>query len=316
MKTIGIAALVICIVGSAPAYGDEAAQTHRSMFADPLKTGGSGPRMISVNGGRFRMGCTSGLACKDNTPVHEVSVSPFAMSVHEITRGEFGRFIEQTAYVTDAEQTPTARPMFPFGQSLRGCTGFLGRGGSPSWGHTWMDPGYPQTDQHPVVCVSWADAQAYLLWLATETGKPYRLPTEAEWEYSARAGAPETVQDQVILSRISYCERTRKGTSNLGDIIKCTGAGYSQAVGRQQPNAFGLHDLEGNVMEWVEDCWNPNYRGAPGDGSARTKENCSHHVVRLDGFANWAAPFEARDRQRTHLSVSLRGFRVVLPTSN
>ena len=309
-------AVMLCLAVSALAHGDEAASNGWITFTDELKSGGAAPEMVIVPAGRFRMGCTSGLACRYNTPVREVNISPFAMSVHEVTHGEFRRFVEQTGYVTDAERAPKKLPRLPFPRTItHGCVGVLGMGTMGTWGHTWRAPGYSQTDWHPVVCVSWADAQEYVRWLVAETDRPYRLPSEAEWEYAARAGGPARVQDEEILARIAYCEPVRKGSSNWGDIRKCTGAGYSQAVGGYKPNAFGLHDMEANATEWVEDCWQRNFRGAPKDGSAWAKERCSRHVVRMDGLGNWGAPFEVRSGTRRHRSTAVLGFRVVLPSS-
>ena len=126
--------------------------------------------------------------------------------------------------------------------------------------------------QQPVINVSWDDAQTYVAWLSQVTGKPYRLLTEAEWEYAARAGTTTAYY---------WGDDIGKGNAN------CYGCG--QPVGRQAAaspvgsfaaNAFGLYDMAGNVFQWVQDCYHDNYDGAPTDGSAWTSGDCSYRVVR------------------------------------
>ena len=319
----GAAAAAICLLLAALARGDEPVQAHWATFSDPLKSGGSGPLMIGVNGGRFRMGCVSGIACSDNEPVREVSITPFALSVHEVTRGDFRRFVEQTGYVTDAHRAPKHPSRFELVTRgyVRGCMALKQMWELPLQDFTWEDPNFPQTDEHPVVCVSWADAQAYVRWLAAETGKPYRLPSEAEWEYAARAGASGEELDEETVRKLLYCDSlrdTRRGLT-LEEIKACFIA-YpgTAAVGDQGPNAFGLYDMAGNAGEFVEDCWRPHFRGAPPDGTAWTKARCRERVVRTGELTPiLGAPFEARGELRTDTrSFNYYGFRVALPTSN
>ena len=321
-KTSCAAAAAICLLLAALARGDEAAQPHWATFSDPLKSGGSGPLMIGVNGGRFRMGCVSGVACTNNEPVREVSITPFALSVYEITRGDFRRFVEKTGYVTDAERAPKHPSRFDLVTRgyVRGCLALKQIWELPLQDFTWENPNFLQTDQHPVVCVSWADAQAYVRWLAAETGKPYRLPSEAEWEYAARAGASGEELDEEAVQQLLYCASmrgSRRGPT-LEDIKACLIA-YpgTAAVGGQGPNAFGLYDMAGNAGEFVEDCWRPHFRGAPSDGTPWTKERCRERVVRTGELAPiGGAPFEARERLRRETrSMNYYGFRVALPTS-
>ena len=309
--------------GFALANADEAAPRQWITFTDELQPGGTGPEMMIVDGGRFRMGCVSGVGCHDNEPVREVSIKPFAMSVHEVTRGQFRRFAEQTGYVTDAERAPknrTWRDVLVRGLE-RGCLDLVAAsyGRAPVDGYTWKDPGHPQTDEHPVVCVSWADAQEYVKWLAAETDRPYRLPSEAEWEYAARAGAPGTVLDEEVLSTILFCKdlRDRKKRLSKEEIENCILTYWNtQAVGDHKPNAFGLYGMTENAVEWVEDCWHRNFRSAPRDGSAWTKENCRRYVYRWGALMRFAAPLESRWRMSQHLSMNLLGFRIALPSSD
>lgn len=287
--------------------------------------------MIGVNGGRFRMGCVSGVACRDSEPVREVVVEPFAMSIHHVTRGDFRRFVEQSGHVTEAERAPKtpAYVHVPDPSYARNC--FTGAFNVPrhvpsrepgfNWGFSWRDPGYPQTDDHPVVCVSWVDAQEYVRWLAAETGRPYRLPSEAEWEYAARAGTAQTVLSDAEASEISFCNSLLKKKDSLSseEIEKCAWRhSRTQAVGAYRPNAFGLHAMTRNAAEWVEDCWHRNFRGAPEDGSAWGSKSCrrNRHVIRPGNLTRLTAPVEGRHDFRKDGSTNLLGFRVALPTSD
>ena len=202
-------------------------------FADPLSSGGQGPEMVVVPAGSFSMGCVSGLDCYDDEkPVREVTISqPFAVSKHEITFEDYDRFSAPDA-VDDG-----------------------------GWGRGRL----------PVMRVSWNDASDYAAWLSAQTGESYRLLSEAEWEYVARAGSA---------TKYSW------GNSIGSNRANCYGCGsqwdYEQTApaGSFEPNAFGLYDVHGNVYEWVEDCWNGSYEGAPADGSAWTRGDCERRVVR------------------------------------
>ena len=161
-------------------------------YRDPLASGGKGPEMVVLPGGKFAMGSPKDEAGREEIegPVHEVSVRSFALGKYPVTRGEFARFASATGYRTDSEKdTPIPFQPAELGTPVA-C--FAYKGGSESgWkaGTSWRDPGYKQGDDEPVVCLSWNDARAYADWLAHETGKPYRLPTAAEMEYAIRAGS-------------------------------------------------------------------------------------------------------------------------------
>ena len=242
------------------------------------------PEMVVVPVGTFRMGCVSGDECRNNEhPVHEVEVASFALSKYEVTRGQFAAFVAATAYVA------------------RGCSVYALEVRSfarDRWGWefdqqaSWEASGFEQGEIDPVVCVSWEDAQAYVRWLGRETGQDYRLPSEAEWEYAARAGTTTPfywgtrVNDHCLHGNGTdrTAERTfraRRSTSAWRSSDCTDGVARTAAVGSYSPNAFGLYDMAGNVNEWVEDCWHDNYSGAPRDGSAWTSGgDCDRRVGR------------------------------------
>ena len=237
-----------------------------------------------IPAGTFRMGCVSGRdPCYSyERPVHEVEVSSFALSKHEVTRGQFAAFVAATGHNTRG-----------------GCVG-IGTG-------SWRDKGW-QNDGHPVVCVSWEDAQAYVRWLRRETGGRYRLPSESEWEYAGRGGTTtawfwdDRGED--------WCEY-----ANAGDSDDRCDDGWERTapVGSFPANGSGLHDMAGNVWEWVEDCWHDDYDGAPRDGSAWTRDgDCSRRVLRGGSWSNdpWFLRSAYRGRHVAESRHTDNGFRV------
>ena len=272
------------------------------------------PEMVVVPAGTFRMGCVSESDACLNTerPVREVEVASFALGKYEVTRGEFAEFVSATGYVTrGCEVYVWADPAFA----------------GPRWERknrsqaSWRQPEFEQGDNEPVVCVDWQDASAYVRWLSERTGQEYRLPSEAEWEYAVRAGT-ETVSywsgDSPHCTYGNGADRTAEQFferqkfswpfSNCAD-----GTVRTSSVGTFEPNAFGLYDMAGNVWEWVEDCWNGTYGGAPRDGSAWTSNgDCRWRVMRGGSWANASTSLRSArraamwDRRRDDYS----GFRV------
>ena len=157
--------------------------------------------------------------------------------------------------------------------------------------------------QRPVTDLSWDDTKVYLGWLSAKTGKTYRLPTESEWEYAAKAGTTTTY---------SWGRTADKDRANCNG---CTTDPLRRTIntGSYQPNAFGLYDMAGNAAEWVEDCWSDGYRGAPTDGSAANKPQCRERVLRGGSFNN--DPRYLRSAARFKYDHDVRfytnGFRVV-----
>ena len=163
----------------------------------------------------------------------------------------------------------------------------------------WYNPGYPVSDHHPVVCVSWNDAQAYIEWLSEDTGFTYRLFSESEWEYIARAGtktirfwgdaeegcefangADLDITPEAFLEEMQ-ARQTKIVLPENWKVANChDGFATSAPVGSFRPNAYGIYDILGNVAEWVEDCWNNSYINAPTDGSSRLYGDCDRPILR------------------------------------
>ena len=257
------------------------------------------PELVVVREGTYMMGSPSSEEGRydDEGPVHRVRIGyRFAVGVKEVTRGEYARFVSESNHAS--------------GDSCRTY-----EDGEWEWrsGRNWKSPGFSQTDEHPVVCVSHEDAKAYVEWLSDKTGKAYRLLSEAEWEYVARGG---TVTARYWgESGSGQCEYAN-GADASTDFDWRTGCndGYARTspVGRYEANGFGLHDVLGNVWEWVEDCWNESYAGAPSDGSAWKSGDCDRRVVRGGSWLGGPRILRSahRDRGASGLRSSVVGFRV------
>jgi serine/threonine-protein kinase len=235
------------------------------------------PEMVEIPAGTFTMGCRTGADCRfDEKPPRRIAIRAFALAKTEVT------FEEWDACIAD-----------------RGCRRVPHDRG---WGR----------GQLPVMNVSWHDVQEYLAWIRQRSGKPYRLPSEAEFEYALRAGTTTRFWsgDCITVAQANF--------DGIEPVEGCPRGGAvdrSVAVGAYAPNAFGLHDMAGNVAEWTQDCWRYSYRGLPEDGRPHEDRQCAHHPVRggswydrgeflRSGSRDW---FESNDR------VDSIGFRLALP---
>ena len=251
------------------------------------------PEVVVVPAGGFMMGSPSGEAGRlaGEGPVHRVEIAEsFAVGVHEVTRGEYARFVQATG----REAGPSCRV----------------RDGEPGgWierpGASWRAPGFEQTDGHPVVCVSWDDAQAYVRWLSAATGHAYRLPSESEWEYAARAG---TDTPRYWGAAAGSCEHANGAEAWCAD-----GHAWTSPVGTFAANGLGLHDVLGNAAEWVQDCWHEGYGEAPADGRARESGDCRERVLRGGSWRDASARLRAASRYgaASGMRSSAAGFRVL-----
>ncbi|MCS6764084.1 MAG: formylglycine-generating enzyme family protein [Candidatus Protistobacter heckmanni] len=220
------------------------------------------PRMVTLPAGSFVMGSPEDEAGRQwsEGPQRRVSVASFSSPETEVTVAQFADFVVDTGYIAAGECLGLESVRFGYSANLK-----------------WNNPGFTQSDQHPAVCLIWEDAKAYVTWLADKTGKHYRLPSEAEWEYAARAGA--NVVDKTF--------KTSMAVAPDLDVYNCADSVVrTTKVGSYKPNAFGLYDMVGNVWEWGEDCWHYNYLGAPSKGRAWSEKKCTLHVQRGGGWGD------------------------------
>ena len=269
---------------------------------------GQSPTMLVVPTGSFMMGAPDGEPGRTDAqmPQHEVTISKgFALSQTDITVGQFREFVRASGYKPDSVNN---------GSSVYDERTGVMRDDS---GATWEDDyaGHPAANDLPVVNISWNDANAYVQWLSQRTGKKYRLPSEAEFEYALRAGStsrywwgsgtPKTKVENLTgsLDRSPSGRRWSHAFEGYGD-------GYwgPAPVMSFAPNAFGLYDMDGNVSEWMTDCWHDNYIRAPVDGSAWVNPGCSVRVVR--GGSWGSSPEQANSAYRQGADASVRSGRV------
>ena len=277
------------------------------------------PRMVTIPGGTFTMGSAfdERERRKFEGPQAGVTVSTFAIGETEVTRAQYAAFVKETKRDTDG--------CFTYGFSSFRDDSAVDRKAS------WRNPGFAQNSEHPAVCVSWQDAHDYAAWLARKTGRPYRLPSEAEWEYAARAGTATIFfwgtdeelgcvyangGDPTLLRALPQLREEIVFSLSEGDAgsryVKCSdGSAFTSAVRQYRPNAFGLYDIIGNAWEFVEDC---SYESLPADGRARIDGSCESHRGRGGSWDDF--PEEMRSARRTRLKSDVRrndtGFRVAL----
>ena len=256
------------------------------------------PQMVVVPAGTFQMGSTEAETSREGVPnlfavlekpVHPVTIpKPFAAAKFAVTWAEFNAFSRDTGvnptgcwyWDTEAKKTKLDEK------------------------RSWKDPGFPQTDlSQPVVCVSWDDAKKYTAWLSTKTGQAYRLLTEAEWEYAARAGTKTARY---------WGDAIGSGNANCDGCGSRWGAKQTAPSGSFRPNSFGLYDMIGNAWQWTEDCWHEGYEAAPADGTAWTTGDCKRRVVRGGSwiYLPWNARAAIRYRNESGYRSSYAGFRV------
>ncbi len=216
-------------------FDEKQAKAYQDVWAkqlgEPVEiTNSLGMKLRLIPPGEFMMGSTDSdkQALSTEKPQHIVRLTkPFYLGAHEVTVAQFRAFVDATKHQTDAEQDGAGSGYF---------IDLVGKGRNPEW--TWRAPGFDQTDNHPICCVSWQDAVRFCAWLSAKEGRLYRLPTEAEWEYACRAGTTTPYHFGVDWDVKKTCINSKNG---------------STAVGSFAANAFGLHDMHGNVYEWCAD---------------------------------------------------------------
>lgn len=234
-----------------------------------------GPEMGAIPAGSFEMGATvdRGYGPIDG-PTHTVAVPAFEMAAREVTLGEFRAFVADTGHVSKGKCNVYRE----------GTSWFI----DPE--RSWSDPGFPQENDHPVVCVSWRDTQAYVGWLNRKTGGNYRLPSEAEWEYAATRAALNVTHDNANIGKVECCGGRTEGRDRWT---------VTAPVASFPPDRLGLHDLRGNVWEWQADCYHQDYAGAPADGTARTEcPTPGYRAIRGGSYGDAGEFLEPRFRLR------------------
>lgn len=259
MNIVAVAASATLLMGASPAMAQKPDQgTARGTFRDCSECS----TMIVIPAGRLMMGSPAAEVGHkaDEEPITKVAVQRFALAEADVTRAQWRTFVEDTK-----------RP------DGLGCA-YSGlpkeEGGQASWRHL----GFKQGDDEPVVCISWIEAQAYVVWLSRRTGRAYRLPTEAEWEYAAKAGTN---------TAYPWGDTASHDHANYGSEACCTPATeggdrwlYTSPVRSFSPNAFGLYDMIGNVWQWTQDCYVDTLAGRPSSGAAVSRETCQFRVAR------------------------------------
>jgi formylglycine-generating enzyme required for sulfatase activity len=250
------------------------------------------PKMTVLPAGSYLMGspATEPNRTDAESPQHTVQIDyPLAVATTDVTRAEYGAFVADTGYAPKDND---------------GCYSWDGKSFDKHATAGWDRPGFEQTDTDPVVCVSWNDANAYAAWLSAKTGHTYRLLSEAEWEYAARAGTKTAFfWGDKELQGVEDCSRC--GTAWWGGK-------RTAPAGSFKPNAFGLYDMSGNVWQWVADCYQDNYAHTPANGQPSLTGDCDYRVLRGGSWFGRARYTRSanRDRDLGALRFSTDGFRV------
>lgn len=327
---ITVFAAVILLV-TVSAFGEEP-------LVPKVATNSIGMKFVRIPAGEFQMGTSASpdelkktfplyekdrygedrLELADERPQHRVRITkPFYMGQHEVTVGQFRRFVE-TGYTPESIADKTGGYGYDPQRKVLPDRGEAFAGRDPRY--SWLNPGWKQTDDHPVVNVTWNDAVAMCKWLSEKEGQKYRLPTEAEWEYCCRAGSQtyfSTGNDTEAVAKVAnvYDADAIKNWPQWPEYAAKSHDGFefTSPIGSFAPNAFGLYDMHGNVWEWTADYYDENYYKnsptndpqGPADGSVRVRRGGSWHT--------W--PFYVRSGFRNVNSEStrytLQGMRLV-----
>ncbi len=305
----------------------EAARAHQDAWAKHMSqarevTNSIGMKLTLIPPGEFQMGSGESAEAtaaffnktygqdhvtadfsKDEYPQHRVRITkPFYLGTYHVTRGQFRQFVKDSGYKTDAEkgENPGAWGWNPDKKEF----GFNGK-------YSWRNAGFEQTDEHPVVCVSWNDAVAFCAWLRKKEGKTYRLPTEAEWEYACRAGTttryysgddPETL---ATVGNVADAAAKAKFPDWTWTINASDGHVFTSPVGTFRPNAFGLYDKHGNASQWCADRYNANDYAKSSRDDPTGPYSGNDRVLRGGCWCGWS--YYARSACRYYLTAEYRG---------
>lgn len=310
----GIVGVVLALIAGCREQPPAARHTAGDASAPPIEKvvdlgGGDKLKMVRIPDGSFVMGESTGL--EDERPVHQVTISrPFYLGKHEVTVAQFRRFVEATRYVTDAER----------GVGFHGAFGWDGETKQFKMNSTysWRNTGFAQSDNHPVVNVSWNDAVEFCKWLSRKEGATYRLPTEAEWEYACRAGTVTSYshgndpEGATKVGNVADAAFAAQFPGQKGDVDASDGYAYTAPAGSFSPNPFGLFDMHGNVWEWCADWYDAEYYARSPTNDPVGPATGEERTYRGGGWFNCARGFRSSSRsgglpENRHLTL---GFRV------
>lgn len=263
------------------------------------------PHLTVIPAGEFTMGSPTSEPGREDreNPRHRVRIAyPLAVSITPVTVMEFAMFVAETGY-----------------ESERRCQTFIDDKWDNMLGCSWRNPGFKQTDDSPVVTINWHDAQAYLGWLSKRTGKRYRMLSEAEYEYAARAGTTTAYwwgDDAVeACKHANGADLDAKAQPNFGEwrVNDChDGFVHTAPVTAFKANPFELLGMTGNTWSWVADCWNDSYYNAPADGSPNLAGICTQRMVRGGAWAEQPQVLRSAKRgwNYAHIRFAMNGLRV------
>ncbi len=279
-------------------------------------TNSIGMKLVPVPAGEFMMGSTESMAemlktfpaykveaktdylFQDEHPRHRVRITrPFHLGQYAVTVGQFKKFVQDAGYKTEPERD---------GEGGWGYNPATGKCEGRDRKYNWRNPGFPQTDDHPVVDVTWNDAVAFCRWLSRKEGKTYRLPTEAEWEYACRAGTTTRYasgDDPASLARVANVQdaRGQREFPHVQEIMMPKNGKFTVPVGSLAPNKLGLYDMHGNVWQWCSDWYGKDYYSkspvddpaGPESGTRRIRRGGAWNSFPLyvrASFRNWNSP--------------------------
>ncbi len=289
MKTILAITAVLSLLASAGLHAQKQAATQTPSASDAFRDPTTGMEFVFVPGGSYEKGC--GLWTSDceggEKPLRQVSLSSFWLRKSEVTVGKFSKFAKEANYRTHAEK-------------VGGCWAYDGQWTKKA-GASFRSPGFTQSDNHPASCLAWEDALAFANWLSDKTGQRYRLPTEAEWEYTCRP------------RRKPVAYGTDSGSINQNNANYNHQENRTTPAGRYAPNSMGLQDMTGNVWERVQDAYSDSaYQSGCGSTDPIYAGSADSRVIRGGSWSH--APGEARcsnrDKRDPAYHVSYPGFRL------
>lgn len=281
----------------------------QNIFADNSATytePNTGMKLMLIKGGCYQMGDVFGIGESDEKPPHNVCVNNFYLGMYEVTVGQYKEFVRETGYITDMERVKG-----------RVSAEFSEDSAKQEKINDWVNPGFPQNDKHPVVLVSWNDAMVYIKWLTKKSGIGFRLPTEAEWEYAARSGG----------KMHKYSWGMGRPSGNVADKTANKefpgwsvwmgyddGYAFTAPAGAFKANSLGIHDMSGNVWEWVQDWYNQDYYKNSQSQNPKGPSTGKLRVLRGGAWMNMPKNLRTTNRymNKPDICTNFAGFRVAI----